>query len=47
MKKIKTSVIGATGYTGKELTKILSVHPGVELMHLTSSSYTGKNIAIV
>jgi len=47
MKKIKTSVIGATGYAGKELTKILSRHPEVELIHLVSSSYAGKNITEV
>lgn len=47
MEKLKVSVIGATGYAGKELTKILSGHPEVELMHLVSSSYTGKNIGEV
>ena len=44
MKKIKVSVIGATGYAGKELVKILMNHQGVELIHLISSSYAGKNI---
>jgi len=47
MKKIKISVVGATGYAGKELVKILSGHPKVTLMHLVSSSYTGENIADV
>jgi len=42
MNKIKVSVIGATGYAGKELTKLLSEHPDVELKHLVSSSYVGK-----
>jgi N-acetyl-gamma-glutamyl-phosphate reductase len=45
MKKIKISVIGSTGYTGKELVKILMNHRKVELVHLVSSSYAGKNIA--
>lgn len=45
MKKIKVSVIGATGYAGKELVKILINHQKVELVHLVSSSYAGKNIA--
>jgi N-acetyl-gamma-glutamyl-phosphate reductase len=45
MKKIKISVIGSTGYTGKELVKILMNHQNVELVHLISSSYAGKNIA--
>jgi len=47
MKKIKASVIGSTGYAGKELTKILTRHPEVELMQLVSSSYAGKNISEV
>jgi N-acetyl-gamma-glutamyl-phosphate reductase len=45
MEKIKVSIVGATGYTGKELVKILMNHPKVELVYLTSSTYTGKNIA--
>jgi len=45
MKKIKISVIGSTGYAGKELVKILMNHQNVELVHLVSSSYAGKNIA--
>ena len=45
MKKIKVSIVGATGYAGKELVKILMNHPKVELVYLTSSTYTGKNIA--
>ncbi len=47
MKKIKVSVIGATGYAGKELVKILMNHQGVELIHLISSNYAGKNIVEV
>jgi len=45
MKKIKISVIGSTGYAGKELVKILMNHQKVELVHLFSSSYARKNIA--
>lgn len=45
MEKLKISIIGATGYTGKELVKILINHPKVELVYLTSSTYVGKNIA--
>jgi len=44
MEKLKVSIIVATGYTGKELVKILMNHPKVELVYLTSSTYTGKNI---
>ncbi len=39
---IKASVIGATGYTGVELVRILSSHPGVRLISLTSRSYQGE-----
>jgi N-acetyl-gamma-glutamyl-phosphate reductase len=47
MEKIKVSIIGATGYSGKELIKILLKHPYIELMDLVSASYVGKNIAEV
>lgn len=36
---IKVSIIGATGYTGAELVRILHRHPGVELTALTTRSY--------
>ena len=45
MQKLKVSIIGSTGYAGKELVKILIHHQEVELVHLVSSSYAGKNIA--
>jgi len=45
MQKLKVSIIGSTGYAGKELVKILMNHQKVELVHLVSSSYAGKNIA--
>ncbi|MBO8137895.1 MAG: N-acetyl-gamma-glutamyl-phosphate reductase [Desulfotomaculum sp.] len=38
---IKAAVIGATGYTGAELVRILSRHPEVELVALTSRSCAG------
>jgi len=47
MKKIRVSIIGATGYSGKELIRILLKHPQVELMHLVSASYAGKKIAAI
>ncbi len=45
MQKLKVSIIGSTGYAGKELVKILMNHQKVEFVHLVSSSYAGKNIA--
>lgn len=39
---IKAGVIGATGYAGNELIRILMQHPNVEITHLTAHSYVGK-----
>ncbi len=47
MEKIRVSIVGATGYSGKELIRILLKHPQVELMHLVSASYVGQNICDV
>lgn len=44
---IKAGIIGATGYTGVELVRLLSCHPQVELQVLTSRSYAGQNIAAI
>jgi len=44
MQKLKVSIIGSTGYTGKELIKILLNHKEVKLVHLTSTTYVGENI---
>lgn len=40
---IKVGIIGATGYTGVELIRILSRHPKVRLESLTSQSYCGQS----
>lgn len=39
---IKAGIIGATGYAGSELVRILTSHPEAELVSLTSQSYAGK-----
>lgn len=44
MQKVKVSIVGATGYTGAELVRILSRHPGVELVRLTTQSYAGQRM---
>lgn len=41
---MKISIIGATGYTGEELLRILSGHPEAEIAHITSESQTGERI---
>lgn len=35
MKKLRVGVVGATGYTGEEIVRILSRHPSVELTYLS------------
>jgi LysW-gamma-L-alpha-aminoadipyl-6-phosphate/LysW-L-glutamyl-5-phosphate reductase len=42
MNKVKVSVVGASGYTGGELLRLLLFHPNVEINQVTSESYTGK-----
>ena len=42
---MKASVIGATGFAGAELLRLLDGHPEVELAAITSESSTGENIA--
>lgn len=42
---MKASVIGATGFAGAELLRLLEGHPEVELAAVTSESSTGENIA--
>ena len=44
---IKSGIIGATGYTGVELIRILSGHPDVELMYATSDTDCGKHVCDV
>ncbi len=41
---ILVGIVGASGYTGEELIKILHQHPNVELKALTSSTYTDKKV---
>ena len=42
---MKVSVLGATGYAGAELLRILYSHPQAEVVHITSESHTGEPIA--
>ena len=42
MEKVKVSIVGASGYTGGELLRLLLFHPNVEVNQVTSESYTGK-----
>lgn len=42
---MKTAIIGASGYSGEELVRLLSRHPNVELAAVTSRSLAGKRVA--
>ncbi len=44
MKKIKVSIIGAAGYTGAELIRLLMQHPNAELVSAVSQSQVGKKL---
>lgn len=43
---MKVSIIGATGYTGAELLRILGGHPEAEIKYITSESSAGQSIAV-
>ena len=42
---IKAGIVGATGYTGSELLRLLALHPDVEVSVVTSRSEAGKAVA--
>jgi N-acetyl-gamma-glutamyl-phosphate reductase len=42
MTKTKVAVIGASGYAGLELVRLLARHPGCELVALTSREWAGR-----
>lgn len=44
---VKVGVIGASGYTGGELLRILASHPDVETTHATSRRYSGTKVGKV
>jgi N-acetyl-gamma-glutamyl-phosphate reductase len=41
----KVAVLGASGYTGEELVRLLLRHPHAELVAVTSRQYVGKTVA--
>src|SRR6266853_3439605 len=46
MKK-KVAIVGASGYSGEELARLLLHHPHVELTAVTSRQYAGQTVAQV
>jgi len=47
MNKIRVGVLGATGYAGIELVRILLSHPNSEITYIVSNSYVGQKISQV
>ncbi|WP_367875347.1 N-acetyl-gamma-glutamyl-phosphate reductase [Luteolibacter sp. Populi] len=47
MERIKTAIVGASGYTGQELLRLLLAHPNVELVAATSRQEAGKPLSAV
>jgi len=45
--RIKVSVVGASGYTGQELLRLLVGHPAVDLVAVTSRQEAGRPLASV
>jgi N-acetyl-gamma-glutamyl-phosphate/LysW-gamma-L-alpha-aminoadipyl-6-phosphate reductase len=45
--KIKVSIIGASGYAGGELLRILLFHPKVEVFQVTSLEYVGQPVTLL
>ena len=43
----KVAIVGASGYSGEELVRLLLSHPHVELSAVTSRQYAGKSLAQV
>jgi len=44
VKRIKTAIVGASGYTGMELLRTLLTHPAAELVAVTSRAEAGKRL---
>ena len=42
---IKAAILGATGYAGAELMRILSSHPEASIVYPASHSYAGKKFS--
>jgi N-acetyl-gamma-glutamyl-phosphate reductase len=44
-KKIPVAIVGASGYAGEDLVRLLLAHPGADLVAITSRQYAGQTLA--
>src|SRR3954462_11645889 len=47
MTNTKVAIVGASGYSGEELVRLLLLHPHAELTAVTSRQYAGQTVAQV
>jgi N-acetyl-gamma-glutamyl-phosphate reductase len=45
--QVRTAIIGASGYSGEELVRLMLQHPGAVLTSITSRQYAGQSLAQV
>ena len=45
--KVKVAIVGASGYSGEELVRLLLGHPHAELTAVTSRQYAGQTLAAI
>jgi len=45
--RIRAAIVGATGYTGAELVRLLWAHPGVEVTSLVGNRTAGEAVSNV
>jgi len=43
----KTAILGASGYTGAELIRLIATHPGLDIVALAANSRAGQSMATV
>lgn len=46
-KRLKVAVVGASGYTGGELLRLLAHHPRIDVAHVTAETHAGKAVASI
>jgi N-acetyl-gamma-glutamyl-phosphate reductase len=45
LKKTPVAIVGASGYAGEDLVRLLLAHPGADLVAVTSRQYAGQTLA--